>query len=223
MPARTGTRKPKLVACATPSERTASSQRRKATTRGRSVERTTIAQVVGLRARVVLPEHVGQGVRENQGGAAAEGRELGAERREKPAGAGGRHVVDGPRGGRSETHEVPRRAAEVRPRAEATKRATPLQARSDPAPASFDMRSQPRRTTSSIAMSGETEFRRAAEKLLVESKPERVEPLVQADAGESEDDCEAASAGRRHEPLPPGERLDEEERRRQDHRETAIP
>ena len=57
------------------------------------------------------------------------------------------------------------------PRAEATKSATPPQATSEPAPASGDMRSQPRRTTSSIAMSGETEFRRAAEKPLVEARP----------------------------------------------------
>ena len=57
------------------------------------------------------------------------------------------------------------------PWVEVTKRATPPQATSEPAPARGDMRSQPKTTTRSIAMSGETEFRRAAEKPLVEASP----------------------------------------------------
>ena len=47
-------------------------------------------------------------------------------------------------------------------------------------------------------------------------EPERVEPLVHADAGQGEDEREAARAGRRHEALPPDERLGDEKRRGED-------
>src|SRR5271169_1832183 len=162
--------------------------------------------------RVVLPEHVGQRVRENHDASASEGRDLRAERREEPGGAGGRHVVDGPGRGRPEAHEVTRRAAEVGSagRADEEGDATPGDERAHAGERRHALQAQ--EDDDQHGDEGRDRVQKGCGEAARRGEPEGVEPLVHADARQGEDESEAARAGRGHEPLAPRERLEEEKR-----------